>query len=149
MSVEYQTWKDAVATFKEDTHNMSSNLNTGVKYYAHLFSLLNIQVCGYVHPLILTYFTEFWAGHIALHRAHTSILWRVELPQTVQQGCNLNVMQSSSLLKRRLSIDTNLPKISNANMLFDSVKFVRFKPRKSPAECVDGPVVLHPLQKVC
>ena len=58
MSVEYQTWKDAVATFKEDTHNMSSNLNTGVKYYAHLFSLLNIQMCGYVHPLILTYFTE-------------------------------------------------------------------------------------------
>lgn len=56
----------------------------------------------------------------------------------VQQGCDLNVTLSDSLLKRRLSFDTNILKISNANMSFDSARFVRFKPHKSPAECVDG-----------
>ena len=255
MSVDYQMWKDAVATFKEDTRNVSSNLNTGVTYYAHHFSLLDIQARGYVRPLTLAYFTEsselimsyyieltqVFSGVSSLLKRHNKAVMErdaerliaeealpessnvykllrglkkesvsVDFPQeylpdveasmppppdvlrktqydkplrsmeglcgapavalakgllaaalakfsqdtealsieenmSAEQGCP--GFRQEMLLRvgrtMRLSFDTNIPKVSDANTMFDPAKFVRFKPRKSPAECVDDPAVLH------
>ena len=60
-------WKDAAATFKDDTHNMPSNLNTGIKYYTPLLIAehLSMWACVPADTRILHRVVQ--AGHVVLH----------------------------------------------------------------------------------
>lgn len=116
MSVDYQMWKDAVATFKEDTRNVSSNLNTGVTYYAHHFTLLDIQARGYVRPLTLAYFTE----SSELIMSHY-----IELTKTFSGISNLLKRYNKAVMERdvaRLIAEENLPETSSASTLLEALK---------------------------
>ena len=116
MSVDYQMWKDAVTTFKEDTCNVFSNLNNGTTYYAHHFTLLDIQARGYVRPLTLAYFTE---------SSELVMLHYIELNKIFTGVASLLKRHNKAVMERdaaRLIEEENLPETSTVYKILEDLK---------------------------